>query len=820
MKKLLIVALSLLTIGQSFGRENAKNSNVTASPVVCYASGKSHKSFIGTPVHLKNADGKTANIVVDYIGFSDAAQEAFQYAVDIWKNLVYSPFPIHVQANWTSLEPGVLGSSRPADMVSNFEGTEILNYDYPIALAEKIAGKELNASGSYEIIASFNKDLSSWYLGTDGNCPANKYDFVTVVLHELTHGLGFTGNFYSNTRARGGYSYLSDNLAAVFDEHVVNKDGNQLVNTSLFPNPSVILNSNLISGWLNFDTDLLNGALPRLYAPTKWDAGSSIYHLDEDTYLEENANSLMTPFSNAGEVVHDPGPYTMAVMFDIGWKWLTVMHKKVNDIETATSPVVFDVDILSDYGIDTEKLYLIYSPNKFSTKDSVLLKPVAGTDKFSVSVQFPQSGTKYYYFSAADSNGKRYIYPSGSPSSALSFKIGADTEAPAVSLSPVKYLMDTDPQTKIVVTATDNLGIKSVNIEYFLNGGSVKTLELTNDSNDIYSGMLAFEPGTVKDGDIVSYRVVATDASSNANTKRDPVSGYNTFRIEGFKSPVEVYSNDFNTQFYDFITGDFTISTPSGFSNPALNSAHPYQSPEVDNGSFNFSTILKYPVILKSGSRMSFDEIVLVEPGDDGTAYGEENFYDYVIIEGSKDNGVTWLPLVDGYDCTAQKSWVDLYNSSISEQNSTATPTKDFYVARDFGLLGKGNFAAGDTILVRFRLFSDPYANGWGWIIDNLKIYDDGTSVTASVLSPGEVLLYPNPAKDQINLDIQARNSFRNLTLKAYNASGSQVFNQTYAVGSNLFRTTVDVNSFKTGLYLFVIESENGIPLTRKILIN
>ena len=32
------------------------------------------------------------------------------------------------------------------------------------------------------------------------------------------------------------------------------------------------------------------------------------------------------------------------------------------------------------------------------------------------------------------------------------------------------------------------------------------------------------------------------------------------------------------------------------------------------------------------------------------------------------------------------------------------------------------NISAGDTLLLRFRLFSDPFANGWGWVIEDLKI--------------------------------------------------------------------------------------------------
>ncbi len=42
---------------------------------------------------------------------------------------------------------------------------------------------------------------------------------------------------------------------------------------------------------------------------------------------------------------------------------------------------------------------------------------------------------------------------------------------------------------------------------------------------------------------------------------------------------------------------------------------------------------------------MSFDEIVLVEPGETGTSYGDEEFWDYIVIEGSKDDVNTWLAI-------------------------------------------------------------------------------------------------------------------------------------------------------------------------------
>jgi hypothetical protein len=190
-----------------------------------------------------------------------------------------------------------------------------------------------------------------------------------------------------------------------------------------------------------------------------------------------------------------------------------------------------------------------------------------------------------------------------------------------------------------------------------------------------------------------------------------------------------------------------------------------------------------------------------------------------VIVEGSSDNGTSWKPLADGYDSNLQKSWSTLFNGAMTGNNSTAVPTKDLFVNHEIDLLANGNFKAGDTILVRFRLFSDPYSHGWGWIIDNLKIQDVETGVNPVILSAGEVSYYPNPAKDQLNLEVQSKKNIHKLILKAYNLSGKMVYCQSFSSESMDFSTEIDVSNFIPGLYLFALEPENGQVITRKIQI-
>jgi hypothetical protein len=64
-------------------------------------------------------------------------------------------------------------------------------------LANALTGSDLDPSNP-DITAQFNSAIGTtcpfpgtWYYGLDGNPPAGQIDFVTVLLHELAHGLGF-----------------------------------------------------------------------------------------------------------------------------------------------------------------------------------------------------------------------------------------------------------------------------------------------------------------------------------------------------------------------------------------------------------------------------------------------------------------------------------------------------------------------------------------------------------------------------------------------------------------------------------------------------
>jgi hypothetical protein len=311
---------------------------------------------------------QTATFTVNYTGFSAQAQTAFQFAVDIWASKITSSVPIVVNANWTSLGFGILGSAGPNNFYSNFSGAPMLNTWYPVAIANKLAGTDLDGSGTEEIDANFSSNFPDWYFGTDGNTPVSQYDFASVVLHELGHGLGFSGSMRVGSFCGVGQGCWGSTTSYpfIYDRFAVNGSGQSLIDTNLFANYSTTLAAQLTSDNVYFNGPnavKANGnANVKLYAPGTFSSGSSYSHLDN--VFNGTPNALMTFSISNGEVQHDPGPVMLCMFKDMGWT-VTVSGSSVASLESAPGFVVFSPDNVRV--MVTNTIYLPLIMNSFST---------------------------------------------------------------------------------------------------------------------------------------------------------------------------------------------------------------------------------------------------------------------------------------------------------------------------------------------------------------------------------------------------------------------------------------------------------------------
>lgn len=711
-------------------------------PIICYAEHvdkitarrEAPESFLRA--RSSGARIKSSTIEVEYFGFTPEAQASFAEAVAIWESLITSPVPIRVAAVWSNLPAGVLGAAGPGYWISNFKGAPNLNVYYPGALAEKLAGSEQGSPEDYEIIAQFNSS-ADWYFPATGFPAAGQHDFITVVLHELGHGLGFTST-YEMQGSFGSLGSFTEGIPFPFDLAIETGVGQNLFQA--FNSPSGGLGTALTSEDLFFVDGIL--ALDaRLYAPDTFDDGSSISHLDAGTYPQGTPNALMRPFVNSQEVNHDPGPIVNSIFAQMGWVTTYINHDHLEDREDVTQPIEIRAVVRSDgtpgYTFAPESVTVSFVFNSGKPTRAKML-PSGNPDEYVFTIPGPNQAAVLYYSIDVKDNLNRMLRSPGFQYFPDSFvpdrgpvearymvAIGPDLTGPEIVHTPKAYLSYQDEELTIEVEIKESSGLASVALEYQLNNEpqTLTAFDFVSEKQDFFEGftvytyrkVVPFTAGSLVDGDVFHYRITATDQALAANAATTPTTGMYSVPVKGLVPAQPYYVNSFDTPTDDFIGENFSITTPAGFDNPAIHSDHPYEEAGEGN-QLNFTYQLRIPILVNEIGTLSFDEIVIVEPGEDGATFGSEDFYDYVVVEVQKVGDTDWEPLAAGYDARDYQPWLSKYQA---EQNGD----KSLFRRRTLSLLSR--FEPADEISIRFRLYSDPFASGWGWAIDNLRIQTD-----------------------------------------------------------------------------------------------
>jgi FlgD Ig-like domain len=252
---------------------------------------------------------------------------AFTYAAELAGMCLVSNVPIVVNASMDPLtctpSSAVLGSAGAVAVLRDFAGAPLAGTWYPIALANALTGVD-NDAVNPDIIAQFNSSINgsasclgsyNWYYGYDGILPAGLYiDFVTVVEHEICHGLGFQS--FINVSTGAEFFAFDDAYEAKSESHGASPSAlTAMTNVQRLAAMTTVTNLHCIganvqaaSGTLTAGT---TGTHVQLYAPATVTPGSTYSHwstaLAPDELMEPAYTGVNHSRSLAAELFKDIG---------------------------------------------------------------------------------------------------------------------------------------------------------------------------------------------------------------------------------------------------------------------------------------------------------------------------------------------------------------------------------------------------------------------------------------------------------------------------------------------------------------------------------
>jgi hypothetical protein len=195
----------------------------------------------------------------------------FRAAADRWQTMLDTDVDILVAARFAPISTddqpctatqGILGFAGPARWVHSFAAAPKQGVWYPIALANKLAGRDLAPSVpdinvTFNVLVDNNTCLGNtkWYYGLDRN-HGNNIDLFVVVLHELGHGLGIAGAWTPPE--------FRDNRPAISDVHTIDLTLGRYWHQMSEPERSISITN---SGNLAWDGPNVREMAPRFLEP-------------------------------------------------------------------------------------------------------------------------------------------------------------------------------------------------------------------------------------------------------------------------------------------------------------------------------------------------------------------------------------------------------------------------------------------------------------------------------------------------------------------------------------------------------------------------
>ena len=144
---------------------------------------------------------------------------------------------------------------------------------------------------------------------------ASQYDFESTMMHEMLHAYGFLSYTYEP-------GDNNDTYWTKFDSFIGTRSGTKVISLNGYKF-NTAYNTNLTGGngglyFLGPNAIAAYGGPVPLYTPNPWEAGSSVSHLDDDTFTDSDA-MLMNAMAGTGLGIRTLSTVELGILKDLGY---------------------------------------------------------------------------------------------------------------------------------------------------------------------------------------------------------------------------------------------------------------------------------------------------------------------------------------------------------------------------------------------------------------------------------------------------------------------------------------------------------------------
>jgi len=426
---------------------------------------------------------------------------------------------------------------------------------------------------------------------------------------------------------------------------------------------------------------------------------------------------------------------------------LQILHQAHRDTDQPNVPLpitaVFDCP--ADLIADSLAIYYSTGPvggSPIHGPTRLAMLPTGGIREFSATIPGQPLGTevRYWVAGAADTLGLSDTSPDGAPANQHVFLIELDGTPPTVQHEPIFDRAAATWPISVEAHAQDNQTLAAVQVEWKKNGVDQPTFALSHLSGDLYKDTWV---GGASEGNVIAYRIRATDSAQTPNVAYSPSSGYYVFNVtHAWTHDCEHGAQDVtHTDLTENFVDQWHLSSQRGKFDPhSWKFGDPGDAPYADRAD---GALLVPPMHLATGAFLKFWFWIQSEE-DTG-----QRAWDAGIVEISTNGGSSWSLL------TPQGGYTHILMPNSEAPLPPNTPCWAGAQGWIQTMIDLSSFA-GTTAQVRFHFASDGFVGLIGWYVDDL-VLDPGTNSTAvdegPVFGPTALLLpSPNPFAGSIGL--------------------------------------------------------------------